>query len=72
MAPNVTDWPLSIHGPLPVWHRGKFVLIGDAAHPVRRAPLVPFLVIFFLLFRDTHDGDHADASLRRTRGESGN
>ncbi|KAI1647446.1 putative salicylate hydroxylase [Daldinia loculata] len=34
VAPNVTDWPLSYHDPLPIWHRGKFVLIGDAAHPM--------------------------------------
>ncbi|RYP74300.1 hypothetical protein DL769_004044 [Monosporascus sp. CRB-8-3] len=34
VAPVVTDWPLSIHDPLPIWHRGKIVLIGDAAHPM--------------------------------------
>ncbi|THC94866.1 hypothetical protein EYZ11_005667 [Aspergillus tanneri] len=34
VAPSVTDWPLSIHEPLPVWHRGSIVLIGDAAHPM--------------------------------------
>ncbi|KAI1501362.1 putative salicylate hydroxylase [Biscogniauxia marginata] len=34
VAPVVTDWPLSIHDPLPIWHRGKVVLIGDAAHPM--------------------------------------
>ncbi|KAI1452436.1 putative salicylate hydroxylase [Annulohypoxylon moriforme] len=33
-APNVTDWPLSYHDPLPTWHRGKIVLVGDAAHPM--------------------------------------
>ncbi|KAI0884110.1 putative salicylate hydroxylase [Annulohypoxylon maeteangense] len=34
VAPNVTDWPLSFHDPLPTWHRGKIVLVGDAAHPM--------------------------------------
>ncbi|KAI1086823.1 putative salicylate hydroxylase [Rostrohypoxylon terebratum] len=34
LAPNVTDWPLSFHDPLPTWHRGKIVLVGDAAHPM--------------------------------------
>lgn len=34
MAPNVTDWPLSFHDPLPTWRRGKIALVGDAAHPM--------------------------------------
>ncbi|KAJ4287774.1 hypothetical protein N0V90_012478 [Kalmusia sp. IMI 367209] len=34
IAPQVTDWRLDSHPPLPVWHRGKIVLIGDAAHPM--------------------------------------
>ncbi|KAI1097349.1 putative salicylate hydroxylase [Jackrogersella minutella] len=34
LAPNVTNWPLSYHDPLPTWHRGKIVLVGDAAHPM--------------------------------------
>ncbi|KAI1474403.1 putative salicylate hydroxylase [Daldinia eschscholtzii] len=34
VAPSVTDWPLSYHDPLKTWHRGKIVLIGDAAHPM--------------------------------------
>ncbi|KAL9623133.1 MAG: hypothetical protein Q9160_002647 [Pyrenula sp. 1 TL-2023] len=33
-APLVTDWRLDVHEPLPTWHRGKVVLIGDAAHPM--------------------------------------
>ncbi|KAL9081762.1 MAG: hypothetical protein Q9159_007053 [Coniocarpon cinnabarinum] len=37
-APVVSDWPLPIHEPLPRWYRGKLVLIGDAAHPVRSSP----------------------------------
>ncbi|KAK7733709.1 hypothetical protein SLS53_008176 [Cytospora paraplurivora] len=34
VATNVTDWPLSYHEPLEIWHRGKIVLTGDAAHPM--------------------------------------
>ncbi|GAM41184.1 salicylate hydroxylase [Talaromyces pinophilus] len=34
VAPEVTDWPLYIHEPLPTWNRGKVLLIGDAAHPM--------------------------------------
>ncbi|KAH7355889.1 putative salicylate hydroxylase [Pyrenochaeta sp. MPI-SDFR-AT-0127] len=34
LATVVTDWRLDIHDPLPTWHRGKIVLIGDSAHPM--------------------------------------
>ena len=34
-ATDVSCWPLNIHEPLPSWTRGKIILIGDAAHPVR-------------------------------------
>ena len=37
-ATEVTRWPLSILDPLPKWSRGKILLIGDAAHPVRSPP----------------------------------
>lgn len=37
-ATEVTRWPLSIHDPLSKWSRGKILLIGDAAHPVRIPP----------------------------------
>ncbi|KAI1105305.1 putative salicylate hydroxylase, partial [Jackrogersella minutella] len=30
----VTCWPLFIHDPLPIWHRSRILLIGDAAHPM--------------------------------------
>lgn len=43
VATNVTDWPLSYHEPLETWHRGKIVLIGDAAHPVSLPPVVSSL-----------------------------
>ena len=40
-ATNITRWPLSIHGPLSSWSRGKTILIGDTAHPVSpTSPLV--------------------------------
>ncbi|KAL7626429.1 hypothetical protein AAE478_003201 [Parahypoxylon ruwenzoriense] len=34
MAPSVTDWPLRYHDPLPTWHKGNIILVGDAAHPM--------------------------------------
>ena len=34
-ANKVTVWPFSVCDPLPTWYRGKILLIGDAAHPVR-------------------------------------
>ncbi|KAI1390569.1 putative salicylate hydroxylase [Hypoxylon trugodes] len=34
VAADVTDWPLFFLDPLPSWHRGKVLLIGDAAHPM--------------------------------------
>ncbi|KAK2603665.1 hypothetical protein QQS21_004138 [Conoideocrella luteorostrata] len=34
VAPKVTDWPLYIYDPLPVWSKGKIILVGDAAHPM--------------------------------------
>ncbi|KIW08533.1 uncharacterized protein PV09_01422 [Verruconis gallopava] len=33
-ASEVKCWPLFTHEPLPVWHKGRIVLIGDAAHPM--------------------------------------
>lgn len=35
LGESVKCWPLSQIDPLPTWTRGKLVLIGDAAHPVR-------------------------------------
>ncbi|GAD98442.1 salicylate hydroxylase, putative [Paecilomyces variotii No. 5] len=34
MAPEISNWPLSVYKPLPQWTSGKIVLIGDAAHPM--------------------------------------
>ncbi|KAF2198503.1 putative salicylate hydroxylase [Delitschia confertaspora ATCC 74209] len=34
LASLVTNWRLDIHDPLPTWHHGKLVLIGDSAHPM--------------------------------------
>ncbi|KAJ6094211.1 salicylate hydroxylase [Penicillium canescens] len=33
-APEVADWPLALFDPLATWHRGRIVLVGDAAHPM--------------------------------------
>ncbi|MFT9440648.1 MAG: FAD-dependent monooxygenase [Acetobacter papayae] len=31
----VTKWPLKTRQPLPVWHQGRTVLLGDACHPMK-------------------------------------
>ncbi|GAM33425.1 salicylate hydroxylase [Talaromyces pinophilus] len=33
-AKNVKRWPLLYRDPIPTWHRGRLVLVGDAAHPM--------------------------------------
>lgn len=33
-AKDVKQWPLLFRAPIPSWHKGKLVLIGDAAHPM--------------------------------------
>ena len=33
---HVKCWPLKYYDPLPRWSNGRVILIGDAAHPVRR------------------------------------
>ncbi|MGS0707986.1 FAD-dependent oxidoreductase [Acinetobacter sp. ANC 3781] len=32
---NITIWPLNNRNPLPVWSEGRFVLLGDACHPMK-------------------------------------
>lgn len=32
---EVTKWPLLNRNPLPVWSRGRMVLLGDACHPMK-------------------------------------
>jgi 6-hydroxynicotinate 3-monooxygenase len=34
-APKATAWPILERDPLPVWSRGRIVLLGDACHPMR-------------------------------------
>lgn len=34
-APEVTKWPVLDREPVGRWHRGRVVLLGDAAHPLR-------------------------------------
>ncbi|PQE22103.1 salicylate hydroxylase protein [Rutstroemia sp. NJR-2017a BVV2] len=33
-APEVKLWKLLFRAPLPTWHKGRLVIIGDAAHPM--------------------------------------
>lgn len=32
---SVTKWPLLERNPLPLWHKGRLVLLGDACHPMK-------------------------------------
>lgn len=32
---NITKWPLLNRNPLPLWSRGRLVMLGDACHPMR-------------------------------------
>ena len=32
---TVTKWPFFERKPLPLWHRGRIVLLGDACHPMK-------------------------------------
>ena len=35
ICPGATKWPLFDRDPLPLWSRGRIVLIGDACHPMK-------------------------------------
>ena len=35
LSEEVTKWPLLTRSPLPVWSRGRIVLLGDACHPMK-------------------------------------
>lgn len=35
VTPEVTKWPLFELDPLPLWHRGRVVMLGDACHPMK-------------------------------------
>jgi 6-hydroxynicotinate 3-monooxygenase len=32
---TVTKWPLFNRNPLPIWSRGRLVMLGDACHPMK-------------------------------------
>jgi len=34
-APEVTKWPILERDPLPLWSRGRLVMLGDACHPMK-------------------------------------
>ncbi|WP_275943856.1 FAD-dependent monooxygenase [Gluconacetobacter aggeris] len=35
VADTITKWPLYTRNPLPLWHAGRVVLLGDACHPMK-------------------------------------
>ena len=34
-CPKASKWPLLVRKPLPLWSRGRIVLLGDACHPMK-------------------------------------
>jgi len=34
-CPKATKWPFLVRDPLPLWSRGRIVLLGDACHPMK-------------------------------------
>jgi len=34
-CPEITKWPLLERDPLPLWSRGRLVMLGDACHPMK-------------------------------------
>jgi salicylate hydroxylase len=40
-ARDIKQWPLLFRAPIPTWHKGKLVLIGDAAHPMLPRSFAP-------------------------------
>ncbi|MCI3208798.1 MULTISPECIES: FAD-dependent monooxygenase [Pandoraea] len=35
VSPTITKWPLLERDPLPLWSRGRLVMLGDACHPMK-------------------------------------
>jgi 6-hydroxynicotinate 3-monooxygenase len=35
VSPSISKWPLLERDPLPLWSRGRLVLLGDACHPMK-------------------------------------
>jgi 6-hydroxynicotinate 3-monooxygenase len=35
VSPSISKWPLLERDPLPLWSRGRMVLLGDACHPMK-------------------------------------
>ncbi|MBX3567439.1 MAG: FAD-dependent monooxygenase [Rhizobiaceae bacterium] len=64
---EVTKWPLLNRSPLPLWSRGRMVLLGDACHPMKphmaqgAAMAIEDAAMLARCLSETGLGDHAGA-----------
>ena len=64
---TVTRWPLLERNPLPLWSRGRIVLLGDACHPMKphmaqgAAMAIEDAAMLVRCLEETGTGDHAGA-----------
>ena len=64
---EVTKWPLLNRSPLPVWSRGRIVLLGDACHPMKphmgqgAAMAIEDAAMLARCLAETDVGDHSIA-----------
>ncbi|AUL14939.1 MULTISPECIES: FAD-dependent monooxygenase [Bordetella] len=66
-TPEVSKWPLLERDPLPLWSRGRIVLLGDACHPMKphmaqgAAMAIEDAAMLTRIFEQTGLQDHAAA-----------
>lgn len=66
-TPEVTKWPILERDPLPLWSRGRIVLLGDACHPMKphmaqgAAMAIEDAAMLVRCFQETGIDDHGSA-----------
>ena len=66
-TPEVSKWPLLERDPLPLWSRGRIVLLGDACHPMKphmaqgAAMAIEDAAMLTRVFEEVGMTDHAQA-----------
>ncbi len=66
-TPEVTKWPILERDPLPLWSRGRIVLLGDACHPMKphmaqgAAMAIEDAAMLVRCFQQTGIDDHGSA-----------